>query len=58
VYQRRRARLLLALLVLSALVLITVDFRAGEEGALHRLRGVATTVFGPIQDGLATVVRP
>jgi rod shape-determining protein MreC len=44
--------------VLSALVLVTVDFRAGEEGALHRLRGVATTVFGPIQDGLVTVVRP
>jgi rod shape-determining protein MreC len=58
VYQRRRARLLLVLLVLSALVLVTVDFRAGDEGPLHRLRGVATTVFQPIQDGLVTVVRP
>jgi rod shape-determining protein MreC len=58
VYQRRRARLLLVLLVLSALVLVTVDFRSGEEGSLHRLRGIATTVFQPIQDGLATVVRP
>jgi rod shape-determining protein MreC len=58
VYQRRRARLLLVLLVLSALVLVTVDFRAGDEGPLHRLRGIATTVFQPIQDGLVTVVRP
>jgi rod shape-determining protein MreC len=58
VYQRRRARLLLVLLVLSALVLVTVDFRSGDEGALHRLRGFATAVFQPIQDGLVTVVRP
>jgi rod shape-determining protein MreC len=58
VYQRRRARLLLVLLVLTALVLVTVDFRAGEDGPLHRLRGVATSVFQPIQDGLVTVVRP
>jgi rod shape-determining protein MreC len=58
VYQRRRARLLLVLLVLTALVLVTVDFRAGEDGPLHRLRGVATTVFQPVQDGLVTVVRP
>jgi rod shape-determining protein MreC len=58
VYQRRRARLLLVLLVLSALVLVTVDFRSGDDGPLHRLRGFATTVFQPIQDGLVTVVRP
>jgi rod shape-determining protein MreC len=58
VYQRRRARLLLVLFVLSALVLVTVDFRAGDEGSLHRLRGVATAIFQPIQDGLVTVVRP
>jgi rod shape-determining protein MreC len=58
VYQRRRARLLLVLFVLTALVLVTVDFRAGDDGPLHRLRGVATTVFQPIQDGLVTVVRP
>jgi rod shape-determining protein MreC len=58
VYQRRRARLLLVLLVLSALILVTVDFRGGDEGALHRFRGIATAVFQPIQDGLVTVVRP
>jgi rod shape-determining protein MreC len=58
VYQRRRARVLLVLLVLSALVLVTVDFRAGDEGPLHRLRGTTTAVFGPIQDGLVTVLRP
>lgn len=60
-YNRRRARILLAVLVLLALVLVTVDFRSDGsdgEGPLGRLRGVASAVFGPVQDGLATIVRP
>lgn len=60
-YNRRRARILLAVLVLLALVLVTVDFRsdgASGDGPLGRLRGVASTVFGPVQDGLATIVSP
>lgn len=60
-YNRRRARILLAVLVLVALVLVTVDFRSdGSEGdgPLGRLRGVASSVFGPVQDGLATIVSP
>jgi rod shape-determining protein MreC len=61
VYQRRRARLLLILLIVGSLVLVTIDFRSGEEagdGPLDRMRGVITTVFRPVQDGLATLVRP
>jgi rod shape-determining protein MreC len=58
VYQRRRARILLALLVLTSLVLITISFREDDDGALGGLRGVLTTVFQPVQDGLATVLRP
>ncbi len=60
-YQRRRARVLLAILVLVTLVLVTVDFRSGGgggDGPLDKLRGVATTVFGPVQDGLSAVLRP
>lgn len=60
-YHRRRARVLLAALVLTSLVLITVDFRsggAGGDGPLGRLRGLATTVFAPVQEGVANVVRP
>jgi rod shape-determining protein MreC len=58
VYQRRRARILLAVLVVAALVLITVDFRSGEDGPIDRLRGVASTVFRPFQDGVSTIVAP
>lgn len=61
-HNRRRARVLLAVLVLTALVLVTVDFRSGgaggSDGPLGRLRDGATVVFGPVQDGLATLVRP
>lgn len=60
-YNRRRARILLAILVLLALLLVTVDFRsdgAQGEGPLGQLRGVASTVFGPVQQGLTTIVSP
>lgn len=60
-YQRRKARVLLVVLILIALVLITVDFRSGGdggEGPLDRLRGGVTAVIRPIQDGIATLVRP
>lgn len=57
-FQRRRARLLLALLVAAAIALVTIDFRSGEDGGLDRLRGVATAVLRPIQDGVGVLVRP
>jgi rod shape-determining protein MreC len=60
-YQRRKARVLLVVLILIALVLITVDFRAGgdgEDGPLDRLRGGVTTLVRPVQEGIATLVRP
>lgn len=58
-YQRRRARILLAVLLAAALILITVDIRSGEnDGPLSRVRDGATAVFRPVQDGLATLVRP
>ena len=60
-YNRRRARILLAVLVLVALLLVTVDFRsdgAQGEGPLGQLRGVASAVFGPVQEGLTTILSP
>jgi rod shape-determining protein MreC len=58
VFQRRRARLLLALLVLAAFALVTIDVRGGEDSPLERLRGVATAVLRPVQDGVDRLVRP
>lgn len=55
---RRRPRALLALLMLVALVLITLDFRAGDGGVLSRLQETALSVFAPLQEGVATVTEP
>jgi rod shape-determining protein MreC len=60
-YQRRRAKVLLAVLVLVTLVLVTVDFRSGGasgDGPLGRMRGVATAVLEPVQNGLSAALRP
>lgn len=55
--QRRRARVVLAVLVLASLVLVTADFRT-EGGPLDGLRGASTSVMEPVQRGLSSVVRP
>ncbi len=57
-YQRRRVRLLLAVLTFVALVMVTIDVRAGADGLLSGTRGLATQVFRPVQDGVAFLVRP
>ena len=55
---RRRSRSLLAVLVLVSLILITVDYRQGDGGAVAALQRGAMTVFGPVAEGFGTVVRP
>ena len=55
---RRRSRSLLAVLVLVSLILITVDYRQGDGGAVSAIQRGAMTVFAPVAEGAATVVRP
>jgi rod shape-determining protein MreC len=57
-YQRRRTRILIGILLFAALVLITMDVRAGDGGVLDGLRGTATGVLQPVQDGASALVRP
>jgi rod shape-determining protein MreC len=57
-YQRRRTRILIGVLLFLALLLITLDVRSGGDGVLDRLRGTATGIFEPVQDGFSTLVRP
>src|SRR4051795_10361687 len=51
----RRARLVLALLLLTAFTLITLDYRAGSGGPL---RTIGNAVFGPVERAVADVARP
>ncbi|MCC5949945.1 MAG: rod shape-determining protein MreC [Nitriliruptoraceae bacterium] len=55
---QRRARVLLAVLLVAALVLVTVDFRSEPGGRTDGVRGVVTTVTRPLQDGVSALVRP
>jgi rod shape-determining protein MreC len=54
----RRVRQLLALLILTAFTLITIDYRSGEDSPLRSVRGAVGSVFGPIERAVAAVVRP
>ncbi|WP_055526360.1 rod shape-determining protein MreC [Streptomyces graminilatus] len=54
----RESRLLLVLLIAIAFALITVDIRGGEESPVDGARQAAAAVFGPVEDGVATVVDP
>ncbi|GGL17766.1 rod shape-determining protein MreC [Planomonospora parontospora] len=54
----RQARATVGLLLASALVLMTVDHRAGGDSPLGPLRGAGTAVFGAVEQAGASVARP
>jgi rod shape-determining protein MreC len=59
IYRRERStRLIVIGLVLASLITITLDFRGGERGPLATAGRVALSVMGPLQEGVATVIRP
>ena len=50
-----RARVILALLLLTAFTLVTLDYRGGGGGPLRR---IGNAVFGPIENAAAAVAEP
>jgi rod shape-determining protein MreC len=54
----KESRLLLVLLIAIAFALITVDIRGGENSPVQGARRAAATVFGPVENGLSSVVNP
>jgi rod shape-determining protein MreC len=58
-YQRPRStRLLVLALLVTSLVTITVDFRAGERGPLAAIGRIGASVVTPLQEAVTAVVRP
>jgi rod shape-determining protein MreC len=51
-------RLVLALLVLTALALLTISFRSPTSGFLHDVQGTGATVLRPFQVAAERVARP
>ena len=54
----RRTRVLLALLLVTSVSLITLDYRGGDQSPLGGLRSLAATVFGPVEQVSAAIVGP
>src|SRR4051812_6085042 len=55
---RRRSRVVLALLLLTSFTLISLDYRSGSGSPLSPLRGAVSAVVGPIERAAAAIVRP
>ncbi len=54
----RRTRVLLALLLVTSVSLITIDYRGGDDSPLDGVRSAAATVFGPVERVAAAIVSP
>ncbi|MGZ4609446.1 MAG: rod shape-determining protein MreC [Actinomycetes bacterium] len=54
----RRTRVLLALLLLTSVLLITIDYRGGENSPLDGARSLAAAVFGPVEQVAAAIASP
>ena len=56
--QVRRRRAVLLLLVVASLTLLSLYFREGSGGPIHRFQDVVSTVFGPVQEGADRALKP
>jgi rod shape-determining protein MreC len=54
----RRARLVVAMLLLTAFTLITLDYRAGSGSPFGVLRSIGGAVVGPLQSAASAITRP
>ena len=56
--RNRPSRALLVALLLACATLITLDYHGGPDSPMEPARRVAGEVFGPIETGAATAIRP
>ena len=54
----RPSRSLLVALVLASLTLITLDYNGGDDSPVESARRAVGEVFGPVETGTATAIRP
>jgi rod shape-determining protein MreC len=56
--QVRRRRAVLLLLVIASLALLSLYFREGSGGPIHRIQRVVATVFSPVEEGADRALKP
>ena len=56
--QVRRRRAVLLLLVVASLTLLSLYFREGSGGPMHRVQRVVATVLGPFEEGADRALKP
>ncbi len=54
----RRTRVVLALLLVTSVSLITIDYRGGDSSPLDGVRSLAAAVFGPVERVAAAIASP
>ncbi len=54
----RPSRSLIVALLLACLTVITLDYHGGSDSPMEPVRRVAGEVFGPVETGTTTVIRP
>lgn len=54
--RNRLNQIILVVLILLSIVVITLHYKEGEEGFLHRTQGFATNLIFPLQSGVSRVV--
>jgi rod shape-determining protein MreC len=58
VHDTRRTRLVLAVLLVAALAMITINYQDGNSGPLSKLNSFGNTVFGPVEHAAGYVTHP
>jgi len=53
-----RGRVLLLVFLALSILVITLDYRQGDEGPLKRARDISVAIVAPIQRGITAVFRP
>jgi rod shape-determining protein MreC len=54
----RRPRLTIGILILASITIITLDYRGNAQGAISKVKNVASDAFSPIQRGVNDLTRP
>lgn len=57
-YRRSKSRVVLAALLAASVTVVTLGYRSGTGGPLHRIQAGALTLVSPLQSGVTSILSP